>query len=317
MKTTISIIILTYKPNSILLRSLQKISDICKSGKYSIEVILINTISQINISDLLQKNKYAFNLRILNIDKNEFNYGSTRNLGVRLAKGEYIIFLSGDAYPMSNNFIDYFIEDLKEKYIVAVFGKEIAPKQAPKGYLYNEHAVWFTQYEKYFDDKKRVIFNKKMMIKSKNPNDKVFWYSLSNVFSCYKRNFLKKYPFDAIYHGEDVMMGKLILEKGFEKVFDSRCLVEHFHSSMKDFFIRSIHTWYFRIFILKSGINIKIQEKINFSKDNNFKLNIFKIYIFYILKALILAAVFSIKLKQMILTRLIKEKRTKYIKKYI
>jgi len=317
MKTTISIIILTYRPNSILLRSLDKLSNICEANVYDIEVIIINTISQTKIEDIIKKDNYLFQLKIINIKKSEFNFGLTRNMGVENAKGEYVIFLSGDACPISMNFINYFIGDLRKKNRVAVFGKEIAPKQAPKGYLYNEHAVWFTQYEKYFDDKKRVIFNKKMMIKSKNPNDKVFWYSLSNVFSCYKRNFLKKYPFDAIYHGEDVMMGKLILEKGFEKVFDSRCLVEHFHSSMKDFFIRSIHTWYFRIFILKSGINIKIQEKINFSKDNNFKLNIFKIYIFYILKALILAAVFSIKLKQMILTRLIKEKRTKYIKKYI
>jgi len=318
MKITISIIIPTYRPNKNLLRSLNKLSQLCATGEYSMEVIIINTISEIQIKDIVKNNKYSFKLEIINIKKDEFNHGDTRNLGVSKSKGEYIIFLSQDAYPVETNFIEYFIEDLNKKNIVAVFGKEIAPIKTPKNYLYNEHVLWFKQYEQFYDKKNRVLFNNKIRSVSKNPNDVIFWYSLSNVFSCYKRSFLEKHHFETIYHGEDVLMGKFIIENGFEKMFDSRCTVEHFHNDLKSFIKRSIDDWYFRIFVLKSGLHTKINEKINLKTEKNQNTsNIFNIYFYYLLKTFILIAVLLIKLKQIVLIRLIKEKKTEYIRKYI
>jgi len=318
MKTTISIIIPTYRPNSNLLRTLNKLSKICINGAYLMEVIIINTISKIKIDDLVRKNQYLFQLKIINIEKNKFNHGDTRNLGIDRSKGEYIIFLSQDAYPVEANFIEYFIEDLNKKNIVAVFGKEIAPNKAPKRYLYNEQALWFKQYERFYDKKKRVLFNNKIRSMSQNPDDLIFWYSLSNVFSCYKRSFLKKHRFETIYHGEDVLMGKFIINNGFEKMFDSRCAVEHFHNDLQNYVKRSINDWYFRIFVLKSGLHTKINEKINLKTEKNQNiLNIFDICFYYLLKIFILIAVLLIRLKQIILTRFMKEKKIEYVRKYI
>lgn len=318
MKKTISIIILTYKPNVNLLHSLNKLSDINVTGAYSMEVLIINTISRIKINDLLKKSKFSFRLKIINIKKNQFNYGDTRNLGIDRSKGEYIIFLSSDAYPIGDNFINYFIEDLRGKKVVAVFGEEVAPEKNPKDFQYFEHLLWFKQYEPYYDKKNRVLFSQKIRDKSKNSDDIFFWYSLSNVFSCYKRSFLEKHHFKTMFYGEDVLMGKFIIENGFEMMFDSRCQVEHLHNGLKNYVIRNIEDWYFRIFVLKSGLHIKIQDKINLEgKENKSIINIIEIYFYYFIKAFILIAIFLIKLKQMILTFLIEKKKDEYIKKYI
>lgn len=318
MKTTISIIIPTYKPNSNLLRSLNKLSKICFLGRYSVEVVIINTISQIMIEKLIKNCDFTFRLKIINIEKKEFNHGETRNLGIRNSKGEYIMFLSQDAYPLGYDFINHFIEDLKEKNAVSVFGGETAPKEAPKDYLYYEHLLWQKQYEPFYDKKNRVLFSKNIRSKSKNSEDIFFWYSLSNVFSCYKANFLRKHHFETIYHGEDVMMGKFIIENGFKKIFDSRCQVEHFHGGLKNYIVRNVYDWYFRIFVLKSGLKLKIKDKINLQAQKKEKFsNFIQIYFFYLLKIIILIIIFLIKLKQITLINLMKEKKTEYIKRYI
>lgn len=318
MKTTVSIIIPTYKPNSNLLHSLNKLSKICSLGIYSIEVIIINTISQIRIENLIKNNHFTFQLKIIDIKKNEFNHGETRNLGVRSSRGEYIMFLSQDAYPLGKNFIDRFVEDLRGRDVVAAFGREIAPEKTPKDYLYYEHLLWHKQYEPFYDKKNRVLFSKKIRSKLKNSEDILFWYSLSNVFSCYKRDFLKKHHFETIYHGEDILMGKFIIENGFKKMYDSRCQVEHFHNGLKNYFIRNVYDWYFRIFVLKSGIHLKIKDKIELQSKKKEKFsNFIQIYFFYLLKIIILIIIFLIKLKQITLINLMKEKKTEYIKRYI
>lgn len=313
MKTTISIIIPTYNPNSNLLRSLNKFSDLHNAGIYSIEVLIINTISQKKVEDLVKKDKYNFKLKIININKSEFNHGETRNLGVNKSIGKYIIFLSQDAYPIGDNFINYFIEDLKRSEVVAVFGKEIAPTNIRKDYLYYEHLLWFKQYEPYYDEKNRVLFSKKARMASKNSNDIFFWYSLSNVFSCYKRSYIIKHPFETIFHGEDVLAGKFIIENGYEKIFDSRCEVEHFHEGLKNYIIRNIYDWYFRLFVLKSRLRIKIREKVNLQvkKDENL-FNIFEIYFYYFLKIFILITIFLIRFKQIIIIKLINKKKVDF-----
>lgn len=313
MKTTISIIIPTYNPNSNLLRSLNKFSDLHNAGIYSIEVLIINTISQKKVEDLVKKDKYSFKLKIININKSEFNHGETRNLGVNKSIGKYIIFLSQDAYPIGDNFINYFIEDLKRSEVVAVFGKEIAPTNIRKDYLYYEHLLWFKQYEPYYDEKNRVLFSKKARMASKNSNDIFFWYSLSNVFSCYKRSYIIKHPFETIFHGEDVLAGKFIIENGYEKIFDSRCEVEHFHEGLKNYIIRNIYDWYFRLFVLKSRLRIKIREKVNLQvkKDENL-FNIFEIYFYYFLKIFILITIFLIRFKQIIIIKLINKKKVDF-----
>lgn len=315
MRTTVTIIIPTYRPNSILLRTLDLISDISTEGRYSIEVLIINTVSPVRIENLIENHRRSLDLKITNIQKDQFNHGSTRNLGVRKAKGKYLIFLSQDACPTDKNFIDYFIEDLENIKTVAVFGKETAPKDTPDNFRRYEHSMWFRQYEPYYDEKGRAWFSREIKKRSPNPGEAFFWYSLSNVFSCYKSGFLKKHPFETIYYGEDVLMGKYIIEHGFKKVFDSRCRVEHFHSGIKGYIERSVSDWYFRIFVLKIPLRIKLKEKIDSNTGEN--LRVWEIYAYYFLKAAILAIVLAIRLKHSLLTLLDPELKSEYVKRHL
>lgn len=315
----ITVVILTYYPNKILLSILNKLSLICSNKKYILEILIIDSLVKENLilNEVTNKN-YSFRLRIVSIKKEDFNHGETRNLAVKLSKGKFILFLSQDAYPVGYNFLDNLINDLISKKTVAVFGREVPYPNTQKSFKFFEHSYWFHRYKPYFDRKKRVVFNYHRMINSSNPENKIFHYSLSNVFACYKRSFLKKNKFRMIFHGEDVLMGKTIIDSKHSKIYDSRCVVLHFHDGLFGYIRRNICDLFFRIFVLKTGLNIQFTEKI---KQKNLlgknKLSKVEIIFYYLLKVIILICVLSIRIKQKIVVSLIKERNNEYIKKYI
>ena len=315
-----TIAIVTYNEELNITRLLNSLLR-CKRIEFCELLIIDSTSTDGTISKITQIAKKFKNLKIIAISHDEFNYGITRNIAVDKADGEYICFISADAIINEKNFIQFFSEDLGvSSKNIAVFGREIVPANIPYNYFVKEHNDWFSRYRDFFDHKKRVIFNKKNRLLSANFDDKVFWYSLSNVFSCYKRNFLIAHPFQTIYHGEDVLMGKQIMDLGYTKIYDSRCQVVHFHEGLSNYIKRNIDDWYFRLFVIKSGLKINLLSKI--SKVNNVSKAISLkekaiVYFFYLIKGYVLIVVIFLRLKHLVMMRLSKQKRREYIRKYI
>jgi len=69
-----------------------------QKGIKDLEIIFVNSGPH-NLNSL-QK---ISNVKLINIPPEEFNHGTTRNLGASHAGGEFIIFLSDDAIPSTNN----------------------------------------------------------------------------------------------------------------------------------------------------------------------------------------------------------------------
>ncbi len=302
---------------SSLLQSLLK----CRLIEVS-EIIVIDSQSTDQTVALAKKFTGQFSsLKIVSIPYVKFNYGTTRNRILKYSNGTYICYISADAKVKSLDFLTRFKECLQENYKhIAIFGKEIVPIGTRIGFAQKEQILWFKQYEEYMDDKGRVIFNKKTRNNAKNFKDSIFWYSLSNVFSCYKRSFLVKHPFDTIFHGEDVLMGKKIMDLGYTKIYDSRCVVSHSHVGIRNYIKRNINDWYFRIFVLKSGLKLNLQSKRVYIKNKYLIVNIaemLRLYFMYIIKLYVLFVVYLLRLKHLVLMRLFKYKKREYIRKYI
>jgi len=158
------------------------------------------------------------NYRLFKIKDEQFNYGLTRNKAVKLSHYPLVCFLSGDATAKSDSFIDYFLKRFKQnKRVVAVFGKQIP---YPATLLFNkiEHQARFLALEQ-----------------TRNTTD--FWqYFISNSFACYRRDFLLNHPFPKADYSEDLLMGKQIIDNGYIKVYDPRCVIYHSHNySFKEY----------------------------------------------------------------------------------
>ena len=90
--------------------------------KYSFEVICVDSGSSDNTIDII-KNSGA---SLYQIPPESFGHGKTRNYGASLGSGEYIVFLTQDALPANENWLESFISAMRENpEVVGGFGKHL------------------------------------------------------------------------------------------------------------------------------------------------------------------------------------------------
>jgi rhamnosyltransferase len=63
------------------------------------EVIIIDSSS---IDNTLEDAK-SYPIKIFKVPRSDFGHGKTRNLGAKLARGRYLVYLSQDEIPADNN----------------------------------------------------------------------------------------------------------------------------------------------------------------------------------------------------------------------
>ena len=69
------------------------------------EIIVIDSGSTDRSLEIVRR----YPVRLIEIPASEFNHGSTRNLGVRAAKGEYVVMTVQDALPGSDDWLELFL----------------------------------------------------------------------------------------------------------------------------------------------------------------------------------------------------------------
>ncbi|MCS7093521.1 MAG: glycosyltransferase [Patescibacteria group bacterium] len=238
IKIIFSIIILVYNEEKFILRLFNRLINYSKG--YPTEIIFVDSQSTDNSLSILEKieKKYS-NIRVYKIKKSNFHFAKTRNWAMKKARGRYVIFISADALPATKRMFQYLTEDFNfDRRVVAIFSPLIPYADTPfiqklEIECYWERILKFTRGSFLVQDIKQPF------VKLTN-NNKFIWYLLSNTFTAYKRSFLIKYPFKSGKEGcEDIYMGKLIIKKGYIKIFDRRIKIIHSHKHSLIDYIKS------------------------------------------------------------------------------
>ena len=185
-----------------------------------IEIIVIDSGS----SDGTQEIASSYSkVKLIDIAPEQFNHGDTRNLGVKLAKGEYVLFTVGDARPVDENWIKNMRDGFINESVVGVCGQQVVAHEK------NTNPVeWF----------KPVSRNYKMIsYQYDTPNEfekapaeeKRAACGWDDVSAMYRRDILQRIPFKKIVYGEDVYWSIDALKSGFTLTYNPAAQVYHFH----------------------------------------------------------------------------------------
>lgn len=295
MNSLFSIIIPTYNGGKIISRLLKKIASF--DSNYSKEVLIIDSSSTDNTLKIVEnfKKKIKY-LKVINIAKKQFNHGETRNLGVRMVGGKYVCFFSQDATPKSSNILSYYLEDFKrDSKIVAIYGKHVSYEDTPVIQKLEADCFW-NMLDSYLDRNGVLVKNLSNPFIPFNEENKSLWYQLSDTSSCYDRQFLLKNRFPKTMYGEDILLGKLIIENGLSIVYDTRCSVYHSHNySLLDYYKREKESLNLTVkeMSLKKKINIYCKLRAVLKMDISFLKKLYyicKLIIYYILKFIIIVS---------------------------
>ena len=169
------------------------------------------------------------------IPPEEFGHGKTRNYGAGKGTGTYIIFLTQDALPANEQWLQSMIDVMQiEEGIAGGFGihypypdcNVLDKRDLPRHFrnFGEENTVFFLEdKERYYSDQGYQQY--------------LAFFSDNN--SCLKRSVWEEIPYQDVDFAEDQIWSRQILEAGYKKVYCPYAAVYHSHNyPLKTYFRR-------------------------------------------------------------------------------
>lgn len=186
------------------------------------EVIIIDSGSTDRTIEIASN----YPVRLYKIAKSDFGHGKTRNFGARVARGHYIIFLTQDATPANECWLENLVMPLVEdSRIAGVYSRQIPrPDCNPCEWRDIDRGaapVSVVKRVNFDDDLQKHNYDKHMRM----------IIAFSNVSSCIRKEVLDLLPFsEAIVMVEDQEWSKRAIEAGWTVRYESSSAVYHSHN---------------------------------------------------------------------------------------
>jgi glycosyltransferase involved in cell wall biosynthesis len=175
-------------------------------------------------------------VRILTIDKEEFSFGRSLNVGCRAAGGQFIVLASAHVYPVYNDWLENLLKPFTDPAVALVYGKQRGGQTAK----YSEEQIFRKWFPESSDTSQKHPF-------------------CNNANCAVRKSFWMQMPYDETLTGlEDLDWAKRVVQKGHRIVYSSDAEIVHIHNET----LASIYNRYRREAIaLKT---IYPQERFNF-----------------------------------------------------
>lgn len=182
------------------------------------EVIVIDSGSTDGTLEVLKQ----YPVRLFQIPPEAFNHGTTRNYGVSLAKGDFVVMTVQDAVATDNKWLEKMLRHFEDTKVAGVCGRQMIPQKKEINAFDWSRPVSEPKIEVYgYTD--ILEFNKL------TPEDKRKICGWDNVNSMYRKTVLQKIPFEHIKFGEDITWAIKTINNGLTLIYDPNAKVEHYH----------------------------------------------------------------------------------------
>lgn len=211
MKQTITVIIPTLNAAAYLARLIEALK---RQSVAPDEIIVVDSQSEDGTPDIA---KGLPGVRLISIERSAFDHGGTRDMALRAGSGELTLFMTQDALPVDETYIERLIAPFEDPQVAAVGGRQIAYpdarpfEKAVRGYNYPAaDRVWSAE---------------------DIPRLGVRAFLISDVCAAYRRSaYLKVGGFDhPILTNEDMLMAERLLHAGYKLAYSGQAAVYHSH----------------------------------------------------------------------------------------
>jgi glycosyltransferase involved in cell wall biosynthesis len=173
------------------------------SNDFEVEIVIVDSGSTDKTLDIAK----SHNARITSIQKENFSFGRSLNVGCEFADGKYLVFISGHCIPTDESWVQNLVLPIKEGICHYTYGRQEA-----------RDTTKFSE---------RQLFSKYFPKTSQIPQDGFF---CNNANAALPKSVWKKYKFDEKLTGcEDMELAKRICSNGGNIGYVSEASVFHIH----------------------------------------------------------------------------------------
>lgn len=199
----VSIIIRTLNEGKYLEELLRAIDTQEKNG-FLVEVVIVDSGSKDKTLDIANKYK----ARVTYINKKDFTFGRSLNIGCKFANGKYLVFISGHCIPFNKSWLQELVDPLIKNKCDYTYGRQIG-RDTTK---FSENQV----FEQYFPIKLGTAVNNIFCNNANSAMTRIAW---------------SKYQFNEELTGlEDMFMAKQIYQDNGSIVYVASSIVYHIHN---------------------------------------------------------------------------------------
>jgi rhamnosyltransferase len=211
-----------------------------------LEVVAIDSGSRDDSRAILERH----GARVLDMAPATFDHGGTRNLGVREARGDSVVFLSQDALP-GEGCLGRLLDALwSEPRLAGAFARQVPRPEADA--LTRRDVVGWTP----AGSERRVArLSNSAEFERLSPSERHRLSAFDNVASAAPRDVLLAHPFAPTRFGEDLEWGQRMLRLGYGLAYVPDAVVVHSHRrSASGLYRRNYlgHRLLFRLFGLRT-----------------------------------------------------------------
>jgi rhamnosyltransferase len=183
------------------------------------EVIAIDSGSRDRTVEILRRHQ----VRLWQIQPQEFGHGKTRNFAAAQTRGEFLVFLSQDATPADEHWLENLLAPLREDPLVAGAFSRHQPR--PNCHPMEWHRI--VAYELHSQSEVQVYSAVGNPDYEQNP---ARYRIFANNSSVIRRAVWEQIPFPEVEFGEDQAWAEQVLKAGYKTAYAAKSVVIHSHS---------------------------------------------------------------------------------------
>jgi len=186
----------------------------------NIEIIILDSMS----TDGSKEIALIQQVKVIQIADGTFNHGLTRNIGARVATGDFLFYTVQDAFLSENNMLEKMVKHFENEKVMGVCGHQAVPHEKDK-----DPMLWYKRYS----EPQIQIRELKDVENFKNSNQEVqkSLMAWDDVVAMYRKTALLQQPFVDTQFAEDWIWSRSALMRGWKLIYDPSLVAYHYHHS--------------------------------------------------------------------------------------
>jgi len=164
-----------------------------------------------------------YGARVIKVPPGSFNHGATRNHGIALSRGEFVVLLVQDAVPVGERWLAALLQNFTEPDVAGVYCRQI-PRPDADVLTRRQLDNWVTG-----KPERKVQQLNGRTWETLTPWQRVELCTFDDVCACLRRTVWERISYKATYFGEDVAWGKEVIQAGYTLVYEPEAAVIHSH----------------------------------------------------------------------------------------
>jgi 2-desacetyl-2-hydroxyethyl bacteriochlorophyllide A dehydrogenase len=200
-RSEISIVIRTYNEEQHLPALLDSLNE---QSVRDFEVVVVDSGSLDRTRDIAAQGAHT----LLRMEKHDFTFGHSLNVGVDGASGRYIAIASAHTLPADQNWLANLVDPLREQRTAMVYGRQVGGDSSKFGEI---------------QDMRRTFGLERRTLRLPD-------YFANNANSAIRKDLWQEHPFDESLLGlEDIEWARYWMKRHYDVVYEPRALLYHFH----------------------------------------------------------------------------------------